>query len=254
MDSKDVFRGLVEEIAYDAASLNCFAFRRGTDVRRGFSLSLGNMVNGFPFILNGIRFANSEVAYICGAFSLDTDAHMNIQRQLVACDNGYLAKKAIRRPNESIKRADWKEFNIQWMLYVVWQKCVGNSDFAKLLCSLPSDSVIIEDSTYQNGPTATVWGTRNIELKKRMNAYKKEIKQLGLTKAEVKRRLDAKRLGELSTVGIFKGKNLMGKILMLCRDALIQGCEPCIDYDVLNAAHIHLLGKKLKFNDLNQAA
>ncbi len=38
------------------------------------------------------------------------------------------------------------------------------------------------------------------------------------------------------------------------RDALIQGCEPCIDYDVLNSAHIYLLGKELKFNDLNQVA
>ncbi len=242
------------EEVYNASSVDCFAFRRGTDVRKGISLSLGNMVNGFPFILNGILFANSEVAYICGAFSHDTDAHMNIQRQLVACDNGYLAKKAIRRPNESVKRADWEEFNIQWMLYVVWQKCVGNSDFARLLCSLPSDSVIIEDSTYQNGPTATVWGTRNIELKKRLNAYKKEIKQLGLTKAEVKRRLDAKRLGELSTVGVFKGKNLMGKILMLCRAALLKGGEPFIDYDLLRSAHIHILGKKLFFNDLNQVA
>lgn len=237
------------EEVYNASSVDCFAFRRGTDVRKGISLSLGNMVNGFPFILNGIRFANSEVAYICGAFSLDTDAHISIQRQLVACGNGYLAKKAIRRPNESIKRADWEEFNIQWMLCVVWRKCVGNRDFAELLCSLPSDSVIIEDSTYQNGSTATVWGTRNIELKKRLNAYKKEIKQLGLTKAEVKRRLDAKRLGELSTVGIFKGKNLMGKILMICRQAIKEGTEPTIDYALLRRKNIYICGKLLTFND-----
>ncbi len=254
MDSKDVFRGLVEEVAYDAASLNCFAFRRGTDVRNGLSLSLGNMVNCFPFTLNGIEFANSEAAYICGAFSSDIQRHLFLQYRLTSCDNGYLAKKTIRRRNEKYKRADWEEFNIHWMLYVVWQKCKSNKDFAKLLLSLPSDAVIIEDSSFQRGPTASVWGAKNIELKEKLNAYRKELKELGVIKAEIKRRLDAKRLGEWSTVGVFRGKNIMGKILMLCRDALIQGCEPCIDYDVLNAAHIHLLGKKLKFNDLNQAA
>ena len=30
--------------AYNASTLNCFAFRHGYDVRQGLSLSLGNMV------------------------------------------------------------------------------------------------------------------------------------------------------------------------------------------------------------------
>ena len=32
--------------AHDAAVLNCYAFRRGTDERNGMMLWLGNMVNG----------------------------------------------------------------------------------------------------------------------------------------------------------------------------------------------------------------
>ena len=50
------------EEAYNAASLNCFAFRHGYDVKEGFSLSLGNMVRGLGFDLQGIHFNNSEWA------------------------------------------------------------------------------------------------------------------------------------------------------------------------------------------------
>ena len=50
--------------AYDATVLNCYAFRRGTDERNGIVLSLGNMVSGYPFDIEGIRFENSECAYI----------------------------------------------------------------------------------------------------------------------------------------------------------------------------------------------
>ena len=46
--------------AYDASTLNCFAFRHGYDVRHGLSLSLGNMVRGYGFDLQGIHFNNSE--------------------------------------------------------------------------------------------------------------------------------------------------------------------------------------------------
>lgn len=239
---------------YDASTLNCYAFRRGTDMKKGIVISLGNMVNGYPFAMNGVRFANSECAYICGAFSNGTPQHLAIQQKLVVCTNGYLAKKSIRRPYEEEKRADWEAFNIQWMLYVVWQKCIGNSNFRKLLLSLPYNAVIIEDSTFQNGRTATVWGTKNHELKKRLMQYKKELKAQGIKKAEIKRRLDAKRLGAWSNVGCFMGQNIMGKILMLCRDALLSGMEPAIDFDLLRAARIYLLGEELSFNQQLQVA
>ena len=169
MNIQDFYDFLVREEAYDASSLNCFAFRHGYDVRQGLSLSLGNMVRGFDFDLQGIHFHNSECAYIAGAFSYGTDAHLAIQRQLVVCDNGYAAKKSIRKPHDSEKRSDWERFNVQWMLYVVWQKCLSNGAFRNLLLSFPEDAVIIEDSTFQRGSTATVWGTRNDELKKRLN-------------------------------------------------------------------------------------
>lgn len=254
MKLQDFYDFLVREEAYDASSLNCFAFRHGYDVRQGLSLSLGNMVRGFGFDLQGIHFHNSECAYITGAFSYGTDAHLAIQRQLVVCDNGYAAKKSIRKPYESLKRSDWERFNVQWMLYVVWQKCLGNGAFRNLLLSFPKDAVIIEDSTFQRGSTATVWGTRNVELKRRLNAYKKVLKAQGMCKAAIKREQDRMRLGEWSTTGIFRGQNLMGKILMVCKQALEQGAEPPIDYALLQDAHINLLGRELTFNQYIKAA
>lgn len=254
MNIQDFYDFLVREEAYEASSLNCFAFRHGYDMRQGLSLSLGNMVRGFDFDLQGIHFHNSESAYIAGAFSYGTDAHLAIQRQLVVCDNGYAAKKSIRKPHDSEKRSDWERFNVQWMLYVVWQKCLSNEAFRNLLLSFPEDAVIIEDSTFQRGSTATVWGTRNDELKKRLNDLRKELKVQGMCKAAIKREQDRMRLGEWATIGVFKGQNLMGKILMTCKQALEQGAEPPIDYVLLQEAHINLLGKELTFNQYVKAA
>lgn len=92
MKVQDFYDFLVREEAYDASSLNCFAFRHGYDVKAGLSLSLGNMVRGFSFDLQGFHFHNSECAYIAGAFSDGTDTHIAIQSQLVVCNNGYAAK------------------------------------------------------------------------------------------------------------------------------------------------------------------
>lgn len=254
MKVQDFYDFLVREEAYDASSLNCFAFRHGYDVKAGLSLSLGNMVRGFGFDLQGFHFHNSECAYIAGAFSYGTDAHLAIQRQLVVCDNGYSAKKSIRKPYESLKRSDWERFNVQWMLYVVWQKCLGNEAFRNLLLSIPKDAVIIEDSTFLKGHRAAIWGCRNDELKKHLDALRKELKAQGMCKAAIKREQDRMRLGELSTTGIFRGQNLMGKILMACKQALEQGTEPPIDYALLKDAHINLLGRELTFNQYVKAA
>ena len=241
------FKSLWCDEAYDASLIECCAFCRGTDVWRGSELSVGNMVSGYPFEIEGVRFYNSESAYIAAAFSLGTDGHLALQRELVDCRNGFLAKKGIRRPNTHLMRSDWEEFNVAWMQYMVWCKCVGNSDFARKLMSIPREVVIIENSTFQNGSTATFWGTRNDELKRLTLDFKRELRAKGLCKAAIKREADARRLGVWSTVGVFRGKNVMGKILMACREALLTGVPPVIDYDSLKAASITLLGKPLHF-------
>ena len=139
-------------------------------------------------------------------------------------------------------------------MYVVWQKCLGNEAFRNLLLSFPKGAVIIEDSTFQKGSRATIWGCRNEELKKRLNALRKDLKAQGKCKAATKREQDKMRLGEWSTIGVFKGQNLMCKILMTCKQALEQGIEPPIDYALLQEARINLLGKELTFNQYVKAA
>ena len=228
---------------YDASSLNCFAFRRGTDVADGYSLALGNMVSGFPFEIEGVRFHNSECAYIAGMFSDGGDKHNSLQRELMEETNGFMSKKRIRRQNEDIKREDWEEYNIQWMLYVVWCKVKGNEDFRKMLVALPDDCMIIEDSTFQNGKTADIWGTKNAVQRSLINSHKKQLKAVGCGKTAIKRACDEKRLGEWRKQGVFVGKNLMGKILMLCRRAVVEGGAPPIDFDLLRRKKINFLGK-----------
>ena len=216
----------------------------------GYSLALGNMVSGFPFEIEGVRFQNSECAYIAGMFSDGGEKHNSLQKELVEEANGFMSKKRIRRQNEEIKREDWEEYNIQWMLYVVWCKVKGNEDFRKMLVALPDDCVIIEDSTFQNGKTADIWGTKNAEQSRLTNVYKKQLKADGLGKTAIKGACDEKRLGEWCKQGIFVGKNLMGKILMLCRNAIIDGGTPSIDFDLLRSKEIILFGRQLGFSEI----
>ena len=61
---------------------------------------------------------------------------------------------------------------------------------------------------------------------------------------------DEKRLGEWRKQGVFEGKNFMGKILMLCREALKNDSVPPIDFDLLKSKNIYLLGRKVVFQFL----
>lgn len=236
--------------AYDASVLNCYAFRCGSDMVEGHSLALGNMVSGFPFDIEGVLFRNSEAAYIAGMFSGGTDKHLELQEDLIANDNGFMAKKRIAKLHKGNKRADWLEFNVQWMLYVVWCKVVGNATFRQMLMALPSDAVIIEDSTFQTGNTADFWGTKNKIQRQLTREYKRELTSKGLGKIAIKTACDMKRLGEWRKQGIFEGRNVMGKILMACREALMTVAVPHIDVEMLRSKRINLCGKVLDFSNI----
>ena len=168
----DIMLGRTE--MYDASKLSCWPFCRATDVRDGIPLSLGNLCKGYPFALNGHIFLTSEAAYLCGEFS-DSSSKQSIQYSLMEEPNAFLAKKVIKRKNLKYVRQDWEEIRLQWMLYVVWQKCIGNADFRNLLLSIPDDAVIIEDSTANYGATCMIWGAKNKELRKARRARKKEL-------------------------------------------------------------------------------
>lgn len=89
--------------------------------------------------------------------------------------SGFAAKRFIKKRNSNLIRQDFADFRIQWMLYVIWQKCKGNADFANLLLQLPHDAIIIEDTTKQQGDTREVWGCTNTELAIRRAELKRKL-------------------------------------------------------------------------------
>ena len=230
---------------YDCTKMEVVAFRKADDEQDGIVKSFGNMSPGFEFDLNGHHFFGSEQAYICGLFSDGSPRHNEIQKQLQIETNGYASKKKIRNKNDNIKRPDWETFNIEWMKYVVWNKVKGNEAFQKLLMSVPVNAMIVENSTLQTGPTSAIWGAKNKDLE----AARSRAVQLLTTSAN--RKVDKEEIqrvyNSINHIGIFEGKNLMGKILKLCQLALVEGKELDIDYELLKSKNIHLLGELLTF-------
>lgn len=242
----DIVLGRTE--MYDASKLNCWPFCRATDVRDGIPLSLGNLCKGYPFALNGHIFLTSEAAYLCGEFS-DSSSKQSIQYSLMEEPNAFLTKKVIKRKNLKYVRQDWEEIRLQWMLYVVWQKCIGNSNFRNLLLSIPNDVVIIEDSTANHGATSSVWGAKNKELRNVRRALKKELIAHNPTmKKKDLNKLISEQCGKITDVGNFVGENNMGKILKMCQIALRNNVIPPIDYELLRKKKIYLFGELLTFN------
>lgn len=248
---QSLFEGIVlgRMETYDAGKLNCWGFCKATDVRDGITLSLGNLCKGYPFSLHGHIFRSSEAAYLCGEFSSDTALNQAIQHSLVKEPNPFLAKKVIKRRNIEYIRQDWVEVRLQWMLYVVWQKCIGNSDFRNLLLSIPDDAIIIEDSTANHGATSSVWGAKNKELRQTRKRKEKELRTLYPTmKKKDLNLLISEECGKITDVGCFVGENNMGKILMMCKIALRHNTVPTVDYELLRTKKIYLFGELLTFD------
>ncbi len=230
----------------DATQTEVRSFKSGTDIVEGEPFDVGNMCGGYPFLLNGEPFNNSEAAYIAGKFSNNTAQHIQIQRLLQENNDGYAAKKRIRMRNENIARSkeDWETFNVEYMKYVVWQKCKTNKDFAKKLISVPITALIVENSTGMTGETAQVWGCFNQPLMDLRDAKEKKLKMEN-PKAN-KEALNVEK-NKWNRFGVWEGRNLMGKILKACSICLIKGTELPIDYDLLRSKHIFLFGKEIEF-------
>ena len=239
----------------DATKVLVRSFKSQEDIIEGKKFNVGNMSKGFGFDLEGVHFNNSEAAYITGLFSDDTPEHRQVQKLLVANDNGWSAKKDIRNTYRALGRADWTEpdpetgipFNIEWMKWVVWQKCKTNPEFAEMLRQVPLNAMIVEDSTGNYDVTAKVWGCHNNELRKRRNQEKEKYKDQhpGAKKKEI----DEAAL-KMNNVGFWEGRNVMGKILKACSICLITGQELDINTNQLFDKKIFLLGRRLKFGKI----
>ena len=249
-DTFEIILGRVEHI--NASHFNCLSFSKASDIVNGINVRLSNMAGGYPFSFGGVTWHDSETLYLCGEFSDSSEKHLLVQEDMQRQTSGFAAKRFIKKRNSNLIRQDFADFRIQWMLYVVWQKCKGNADFANLLLKLPHDAIIIEDTTKQHGDTREVWGCTNTELAIRRAELKKKVTRQAksgnpkISKAALKRIVNSETC-KVNGIGTFVGQNNLGKILMICRDCLIQGVEPPIDNALLNRSNIYILGRLLSF-------
>jgi len=231
------------------ASPCIWSFKYTHDIVNGMNLNLSNMVSAYPFECGGYLWKDSERLYLCGEFSENTERHNEIQQRLVKSVSGYAAKRFVKSPNKRLVRSDFASFRLQWMLYVVWQKCKGNADFRKLLMQVPNDVTLVENTTTDKGGTAEVWGCRNAELVGYRNNLAAEITKANPTmkKKHLKHLINVE-MNKVNSIGEWRGQNNVGKILMICRDCIIKETEPVINYNLLRNAQIHIFGKLLQFN------
>ena len=228
------------------ASPRIWSFKHTDDVVNGINLNLSNMVSAYPFEYGGYHWKDSERLYLCGEFSENTDRHNEIQQRLVKSVSGLAAKVFVKSPNKRHVRSDFPSFRLQWMLYVVWQKCKGNADVRKLLMQVPDDVTLVENTTTDKGGTAEVWGCRNRELVDYRKSLAAEITRANpnMKKKHLKHLINVET-NKVDSIGEWRGQNNIGKILMICRDCLIHGTEPEIDYELLTRANIYILGERL---------
>jgi len=237
---------------YDTTKLNCVEFRNKGDMRFGIELNLGNMIGGYPLIVNSQMFENSECAYIGGLYSSKGKDSEEIQRLLSTHKNGLFGKKTFRyRDNEycKFKRQDWEDYNIEFMKYIILCKINTNEDFRNLLLFIPDNVMLIEDVSFMNGNNRLVWGCENNELKKIKKEKLKVLKQR-LIEENIAYNKQFRQLlfNRIHNIGIWSGKNIMGKILTYFIVCMKNNIEPKIDFDLLRNMDIYWFGEKLNFD------
>ena len=238
---------LGREEVYPASS-KIWSFKNVDDIVQGINLRVTNMAGGYPFACNGDNWPDSERLYLCGEFSHNTDEHLSIQKELLSATSGYAAKRFFKAKHKGEVRSDFTSFRLQWMVYCVWAKCQGNADFRNLLLSIPSDAILVENTTTDNGGSAEIWGCKNKELTAARKALAEKLKAENphMKKKDLDLLINIET-NKLCDIGEWRGQNNIGKILMLCRDCLVKGEEPTIDYNLLGSSNIYLLGKPLTF-------
>ena len=227
-----------------ASELPVWCFKKVTDIVEGIEMRLSNMAGGYPFKFAGVNWASSEQLYLCGEFTEEA-----IQRELLSVTSGYAAKRFIKAKYKKQVREDFPTFRLQWMLFVVWQKCLGNADFRAKLLSITEGVILVEETTLDTGGTAQIWGCKNPELIAHRKELTDRIKRWSGANLSNKA-LDLKiniETNKVRNIGTFTGQNNIGKILMICRRCLLEGIEPPIDRALLSSSNITILGNTLTF-------
>lgn len=254
LQKRELFQQLTESIqllreeAYDCRQLNVWSYRKADDQREGVAIRFGNMLNGFPFDVNGHPFHNSECAYIAGAYGSSDDRSKQIQQQIATERNGHKCKMTYRKRTVYTQhlRPDFESYNVEWMKYVVWQKC-RNADFARLLRQVPIDAHTVENTSLHKGAKAVFWGAKNAELMQKRQAVEAEVGKQNFRFKKNLKQAQLEAANQINEIGVFTGRNVMGKIIKLCSLALIFDEVPSIDLALLNAAELYLMGERLHF-------
>ena len=241
---------LDREEVYDPKIQNVWPFKHVDDIVEGVKLDLCNMTSCYPFIVNGFRWRSSEELYLCGEFSNDSPSHRAIQYELRAAKSPYAAKRFVKGKHRKEVREDFPEFRTQWMLWCIWQKCKSNLDFRRKLLSIPDDVILVEETTTDTGGSGQIWGCSNRELVAARRAVAQSITEnhTDHNKKNLAFLINVET-NAIRNVGVFRGQNNIGKILMICCECVKRGIEPEIDLNLLRSKNIHVLGKRLIFQD-----
>ena len=171
----------------------------------GNQASSKNVASIVSFEALGRTWKSSEYLYMLARWSTNDPANVAIQEDILTASSGYVIKRYKQPKHKRFTRPDFLSWRHEWMLWVVWQKCLASPAFRNLLLAT-GDAVIVE--VVKLDP---VWAACPDEN------------------------------------GCLVGANAMGKILMLCREAIKNGAAPAIDTDTLNAAGIYILGERVQF-------
>lgn len=241
---------LSQNETYNCTNLNVWSYRKAGDIREGVNIRFGNMVNGFPLTVGGVRFNHSEAAYISGLFAGNNTESIRIQGMLSEDRNGLWCKKTYRNllQYSQFGRKDFYSYNVQWMMYVLWLKSSQNELFADLLRSLPIDCHVVENTSYHKGETATFWGAKNPALESERKIKIVEVKKNGVFRTK-KDLAEAQMTisNSINDIGVFIGQNVMGKIIKIMSLSLLYGQEPRIDYNLLENKELYMLGRRINF-------
>lgn len=242
-----------ELMAYDTQTQTIVPFRKKMDkYQNSLPLGFSNMDGDYPIVVGQQHFCCVETAYICASYGLKTQESAKVQRMVRECKNGFNAKRQFRHNPQFMPFArtdfDTSDWRYHFMLSLVWRKCLVFPQFAERLKALPKGCIIVEDSPHDGNEG--VWGCRNDELEGFLEKCEDDLrKKYGDTSTEsaIQANLNTQRMMFGPTNGIWRGQNVQGKILTICKEAIEQGTKPAIDTDMLNEAEIYWFGRRIRF-------
>ena len=146
---------LTRQEVVDTSIQSVISYSGPQDVCDGFPAGkLGNQAGGFPFKILGHTWPSSEHLYLLGYWSGPEAGNVTIQQDVLSAKSGYAAKRFKKNKHKKEARPDFKEWRHDWMLWVVWQKCLYNEDFRRLLLS--TDNALIVE-VVKKDPVWAAW-------------------------------------------------------------------------------------------------